>query len=497
MSRRVEIAGWILCLLLALLPRLWNLPARTFNLDEAYSFRFAERASLRQVFDPLSEVNRSEPHPTLFYTMTWGWLRSGYALLESSGATRETALRAMTVLVSLAGVAGVMAAARAWAGRRAGLAAGLLAALSVYSVLLAREARMYALLECGGAWLLFFLFRCLRDDRPRAGALTGLVLAGWFTMASHYLGIVYAACAWACLAAFRPRAWPRWGAAGLVLAGLYAYWLTGFLLQAAAKGGGSAWYPSTGLVIPFTFFAFAGGHGLVELAGRAEALRAAIPGLLLALFPLAALGVLWRRRGERAAAAPVVCAAVLLAAPLVLVWLASFRMEGLYDDTRYVAAGAPALFVPLAAGLTLARGRARPLIFAAAALFLAVNTAGLVRVARAEARAQPDWRAVAAELRAIDPDAVAVYCDYMTLPLGFYAPELELTGLPDRRIDARESLFEACPDLRQADSVVLMISHPRGHEDDYRRLFGEIYGGLEPAGRGFHRVELLVAGEAE
>ena len=139
-------------LLLAATVRLWGLDAYSLWLDENATVVLTQQ---------LAGLWGRDIHPPLYYGLVtvWRWLGDS-----------EFVLRLSSVLPSLATVWLLWRCGQVVGGATAGLIAGLLQALSPFSVTYAQELRMYALLEFAVALALLGLLCLLRDPALAAGA---------------------------------------------------------------------------------------------------------------------------------------------------------------------------------------------------------------------------------------------------------------------------------------------------------------------------------------
>ncbi|MEK7866772.1 MAG: glycosyltransferase family 39 protein [Planctomycetota bacterium] len=119
-------------LLLTLLWRGWGLEAKSFWLDETMS---VERAS-HDLWDPFWQGAKRDNHPFLYYLLVH------FVLQVGSG---DAAIRSISLLASLAAVAGTYLFAREAISPRAGAWALALSGASAYQLYFAQEARPYAL----------------------------------------------------------------------------------------------------------------------------------------------------------------------------------------------------------------------------------------------------------------------------------------------------------------------------------------------------------------
>ncbi len=133
---------WILVaavLLLAAVLRHLLLGSKSYWLDEAFSVSIASKpfATLWQRSGVVPE-----PHPPLYYTMLYGWVRLA--------GTSEAAVRLPSALISVTNVALLYALGRRLCDRRVGLTAAALLAVSPLAVWYGQEARMYAFVTTAG-----------------------------------------------------------------------------------------------------------------------------------------------------------------------------------------------------------------------------------------------------------------------------------------------------------------------------------------------------------
>lgn len=131
-------------LVLALALRLWDLGARSLWFDEASEYWVATA--------PLSQlahfVSVGSGDPPLFSFLLHFWMKVG---------TNESWLRLLSVIASLAGVAGVMVLGRRLGGVPAAVAAGVLAAINPPDIRYAQEVGQYALMMGTVSWSLVAL----------------------------------------------------------------------------------------------------------------------------------------------------------------------------------------------------------------------------------------------------------------------------------------------------------------------------------------------------
>jgi uncharacterized membrane protein len=203
---RHEWLPYVVLMLLALAVRCWDLNARSLWFDEAGEYWVATAP-----FSALAEsVRTGTGDPPLYSFLLHVWLAAGSSAMW---------IRSLSVIASLAGVAGVMTLSHRLAGRRAAIAAGAMMALMPADVRYAQEAGQYAIMLAAIAWNLVALHRLWRAPSPRAGAVWALTAA--LASYAYYGAVIAVAAPFACAAvqalARRDRARIRAGLSGLAI----------------------------------------------------------------------------------------------------------------------------------------------------------------------------------------------------------------------------------------------------------------------------------------
>ena len=137
-SNALQVGLLFLILLLALGLRFYRLDAQSLWNDEGTSVAVAQRGLVTIARDAAQDI-----HPPLYY-----WLLSGWVRLFG---TSEAAVRSFSALLGVILVALTYALGRLLAGKWAGLAAALLAAINPFQIYYSQEGRMYMLLAVLGA----------------------------------------------------------------------------------------------------------------------------------------------------------------------------------------------------------------------------------------------------------------------------------------------------------------------------------------------------------
>ena len=328
----IALAGGVLRAVLALRRAIW--------VDEAVTTLAAALPG-----DAWVDISRNEHHPPLYYLLQRGWL----ALTGVSPFT----LRLPSVVAGAAASAAAAWLVRAAGGQRpAALLAAALVAVHPTAVYYGAEARDYALVTLGFAFLAGALARaaCTPDGvRWYWCAAAATVLLAWTSFLT-----AFAAFAWLVALAIARRCGPLWGAAVVAAAGsatavLWPAW------QAVPADAYQWWmrplWPGLGGAALASMHALAGVPpfprylGELHLATAPESLGAL--GALCWVVPLAGAPVVaWRRFGDlRATGAPakrvrwIVAAAAL--APPVALWVgaAATAQRWLYLPGRYETVG--------------------------------------------------------------------------------------------------------------------------------------------------------------
>jgi len=172
---------WIilgLVLVLGAFVRFYGLTHQSLWLDEVISIQVAQKGPA-----DIIEKLKTDSHPPLFYFILHVWMK-----LFGSG---EAAVRALPALFGLLLLPVLYWIGAALFGRRAGLFAALVAAVSQLHVRLSQEVRMYSLLPLLGLLSLYFLYKAVLEDKTRFWICYGLLLTA--TLYTHNYGAFIAA----------------------------------------------------------------------------------------------------------------------------------------------------------------------------------------------------------------------------------------------------------------------------------------------------------------
>lgn len=162
---------YLALLLVALGLRLYRIDAQSLWADEGGTLALASREPARILAETLADV-----HPPLYYWLLHGWMSvAGQTAIAARGLSALCGTGAALVTILLA---------RRWYGEAAGLAAGVVAALSPLAIDYSQEARMYALAMLLAALIFLALDHWLA--RPSAGRLAIYMLPAAALVGTHY-----------------------------------------------------------------------------------------------------------------------------------------------------------------------------------------------------------------------------------------------------------------------------------------------------------------------
>ena len=472
---------WALALLGVLtlggaLLRAWQIGDKSLWIDEAFSVWIARQP----LAEGISWLARIDQHPPLYYALLHLWLRLGDG---------PAAVRLLSALVSALNVPVLYGLGARLAGRKVGLLAAAVLALSPFHVYLAQEARMYALLSLTVSLSLWALARLLSDTRTmdlpgeqlraayrqwRAGgrwprpsevatdlAWLGYALATGAALWTHNTAVLY----WVAANAIVLGLWltgrrrqtgvgaltapplGNWALAQGAALLLWAPWLPGFVCQSAAV------YEHFWLSAPTwrTVLRAVGDFMCAFLPGRigwTPAIWAGY-GALLAL----GLWALLRRRGQ------LWFLVAAFTVPVGGAWLISLVRPIFYDRTL-IWATVP-LYLLLAAGI--AGLRYRSFILAATAMLATLSLLSVRDYYSGYQKEAWDEAAAYVAARAEEGDLVLFHATWTQLPFDYY---FRAYGVPVEERGAPVDLFArgALEPQMRAEDVPALHAMVRGRE---------------------------------
>jgi len=366
---------WIVAGLTALAAavRFPTLGLQSYHHDEIVT---ATRILPAGFWDAMDAVGFSESAPPLYYALAWLWT-------QFTG-TGEYGLRSISALAGVATVPVAYGIGDALRGRRTGIAAAALVAVNPMLVWYSQEARAYALFALLTALSLLYFLRALDSGERRDFVVWGTFSA--LALATHYFAVFPVAVE----AIWLLRRQRRDALPGLaIVAGVGALLAPLALHQMSI--GHAEWIGNhtLGNRLWGTGMAFLLGE-TGEIVARPERPLLALVPALLAIVALALVLLRGDRDERRAAAMPVLLAAVTVAIPVAIGLLNQSKD---YVLARNLMPALVPLLAALAVGFTLRR--ARRIGTALCVLLVAYSLAFSVWASVSPALQRPGWSAVA------------------------------------------------------------------------------------------------------
>jgi hypothetical protein len=385
--------------------RFATLDVQSFWFDEAVTVDLLDGG----LGDMLDKLPDSESTPPLYYVLAWLWTRVA--------GLGEVGVRSFSALCGTAAVPLVWAAGRELCGRRAGLAAAAIAAVSPILVWYSQEARSYALLFLFAALSLWLLARIRREPSTSALVLWGLACA--LALATHYFALFLVAVEGVyLLARLGRRALPALAMPVVAGAALLP-------LAIAQKSADYAGYIAGDSLLKRT--AQVGKQFAVGFDAPLAALTTTV------VLAVAAAGVwLALTRTEDEARAGARLAAGIALGALLLPFAAALVGQDYVLTRNLLPAWAP-LAVVVGAGLgSAAAGRAGRLALGVALVAMLAATIG---VPLHDARQRDDWRTAAAAIHGPAPRAIVANQPNPATAVELYRPSARPAGAV---VEARE-----------------------------------------------------------
>jgi 4-amino-4-deoxy-L-arabinose transferase-like glycosyltransferase len=403
--------------MVGLAARLPGLATKPLWYDEAFAVLFARAGIPAMLTGTLAATGGSaaDIHPLLYYIVLRGWS----LLLGDTGA----AVRALSVIAGLLGLAVVYLLARRLFDRRLALVCGVLAALSPFQVHYSQEVRMYSLL----AFLLMAATYALRAAMDRSGwgawlAFSLFSVAAQYThnLAAFYLIPLALTPVWM-------RAWKHaWRTllAGALAVALYLPWLARLPSQ-VARIDQAYWVERPGgAELVRTLLVFASS---LPLSSRVLPLALACSILVLVLGLVALVRALNRRADG---ASHALWLAYLAGAPAALLFVVSQRLPVYLDRALLPSACAFGLWI----GWALWSGHlSRPMAWTGRAALAVAMITGLVAYYGYRGFPYAPFAKVGSYLESVvGPEEVIVHSNKLSaLPGMYYTPRLRQEFIAD------------------------------------------------------------------
>jgi mannosyltransferase len=408
---RAEIFWLAGMLILAATLRLWGLGVKSLWLDEIMTVRKASTS----FSDMLCQIRQHDAHPPLFQIVEWLWLRFDKG---------DAYARAPSVVAGVACVWLCFLIARRLFGRKAALAAAVMAALSYFGIFYSQEARLQSLMTALFLGQLCLLLAIL-ERRGKAG--WGLWIAyGLVGLASLYtyalcaltvgaLGLLYLWLTWR-----RHRQFGRWLAVHAAIALLFLPWVPTLQARTAElEASIRAHHDSIGRP---TAAEFADGIAAWTIGPRPwPANGYAGPAIGIGCLVAAAAAASWRKSRR-----PAKILGVLFFLPLLLYLILPMPRVHQYE-AKHLMFVQPVLLIALSGARLSFRKAGKewrsPILLIVVLGFVALNAIGLRDYFRPDFEKE-NWRRLAADVsfRAEPNDLILFNPGYIGYAFDYYAP---------------------------------------------------------------------------
>jgi 4-amino-4-deoxy-L-arabinose transferase-like glycosyltransferase len=381
--------NWVLWLGLILVAavalRLWGLGAKSLWLDEIMT---VQKASM-SFADMMGQIRQHDAHPPLFQIVEWLWLRLG----QGDAYARTPSLLAGVVCVWLC-----FLIARRLFGRKAGLAAAIMAAVSYFGIFYSQEARLHSFMTALFLGQVCLLLAIL-ERRGKAG--WGLWIAyGLVGLASLYtyalcaltvgaLGLLYLWLTWR-----RNRQFGRWLAVHAAIALLFLPWVPTLRARTAdLEASVLAYHDDIGRP---TASEVAGGIAAWAIGPRSwQASSRLGPAIGLGCLLAAAAAASWRNNRR-----PAKILGVLFFVPLLLYLVLPMPRVHLYE-AKHLMFAQPILLIALSGARlsfrALGKERRSHILLIVVLGFAALNALGLRDYYRPDFEKE-NWRRLASDV---------------------------------------------------------------------------------------------------
>lgn len=407
---------WVM--LLALVLRLISIQSRGIIYDDTFSLFLAQR-SLAEIVSGTA----ADTMPPLYYILLHFWMQ---------GSGELWWLRLLSVLISLGIVYLLSRLTAALFNEKAGLWAGLFAAISPLQIYHAQDIRMYALVVLAQLGYYWFFYRCLwqKDDRPAARwEWIGLVLCGTAALFTHNLAIFGLAAA--NFALLWRRDWRGLGRlilAQLLMALLALPWLL-FVPGQIAKIQRAFWTPRPGFVEVFQALLQ---YTLQLPLGKIGMLVGAILSVQVLVFT-----ILFSFKEPRNRPGILMMTSLAVIPPLLL-FIASYLIRPVFVARGFLVASLA--YYALVASTVERTWNKGIGVFVAAALIISAAISLPALYTYAEFPRSPFAAAGSQLADDLQPDDIVLHDNKLSyFPMRFFEPDLNQVFLPDQPGSANDT----------------------------------------------------------
>jgi len=467
--------------------RSFAMATRDLDLDEAFSYFFGFNHSFLDLISPYSHVITGDAHPPLHYVFTHFWIKSGYRFIEYLTFSREFAFRFPYALIGTLTAYTIYQTGSLLNGKAFGLFLSFLYCINSFSIQLCHQARMYPIVELLSAIILYQLLSLKSEFGTRRSILFAVTSS--LLLLTHYSSAFYVVVVWIILVWHHRHQLRKLIVPFFVAVVCCFWWLPGLLTQISRETSATVSEMSTGIIVPFTLFHFLTGDRSLSLGQFAEL----IPHLwTITLFLIAALllGLLFlKNRNELPQSRDIFIICII---PLVINWLATFKIHRVFNATYYGIYSLPAFLFLIALIVQPGGKRYYRTSLVTICVIFTVNMITMIGFFRNTLVPYEPWREVCSFIEAQKPQKVYVYPSHMSVLMRFYAPDLLLEAISS---DADKIVFLATPKdsqkHRMPHKIFLVLSHDWGRGDSYLRRFVQIFN-QKPQLFDYHNIRVVL-----
>lgn len=428
---------------------------RNLTLDEAFSFFLTNDSNLWELISPFSPVITGDPHPPMYYLLTFCWMKTGYPILIGLNASREFAFRFPHALLGTGTALVIFLLARRLIGKNFGFLVVFLHTFNSYDIQIVHQSRMYPMTELLASLLIFHLFR-LREEFSIREALPFSIFSA-LLMLTHYASVFLIIVLWFVLYHRHSSRFKDLLVSAFFAFVGFSWWLPGFYAQFLRETTPEAFRISTGVIIPFTFFHFLTGDRGLSL-GNTENLVHHIPSIVV--FTILSGFIIYRFYSILLKDNLFRSLIVITLVPVILNWMATFYIERTFDATYYAIYSLPSFLILIGMAFTRGKISLHPITSIAISVALSINILTLVGFYQNRISPFEPWKDALHFVRKTKPDKIYLFPEYMGVLARFYAPDLSIDSF---RWKDRSSVFSALHSLSQTEpkKIVLVLSHQK------------------------------------
>jgi len=445
----IVITGFIL--------RLYRINYRSLNFDEANSIAFARN----NIFYMLKETPLSigDLHPPFFHILLHFWI---YV------SDTEFWVRLISVFLGVIIIYITYLLGRHLFDLRTAMLGAFLVMLSPFLISYSQEARMYPLFTLLTISSIYFFFKAIDSGFKRHWL--------WFTLFSilnlytHYVAffILFTEIG------FIVTNWKRYSHVRLkflfsviLMFGFFSPWLPMVFTQFTAGGGelSKGISPSTGLIIPYSFFVFGVGETFLQIKSLKDAVsNIPLISLVAIIFLIPIVNSTFKKKDNRLL--------FIILIPIIILYILSWKIPRILNSVKYIIALSPVYYLLISYGITNMRKRSHQFVFAI--LITSLNIASLWNYHYNERYRSEDWRGVVKYVSAglAGSDVIIFDAGHMQTLFDYYCKcDIKKIRLNPRLTDDREEAFKNIEkEIAPHKNIWLILSHNWKNGDYYKRL---------------------------